>query len=520
MFLQMLRAVFLSLVAMDLLTAQSTDNKNSVVSVGSLSVQLCELLCSGVRELTADIEGSFEGKGNEVFVRREMRLGKSEETLGSYKNVGLDIKCDRNTSIASDSVYLCSCNMNLEVGLSHAIGMPRQPKFTGYLLNQGNVTHEKTTCNVKLNNLFIALFGNLSDSTRKPVKFLLFRHSTTIHKLTGLKDCDVIKCSLDIDNMESWPNIDADALEFILTQTKTQAYLVSDREMILVIKFILIILVTSFVGNWTILLVFLRHTEFRYDPTLIILNLTIAHVSSLIFGSVMFIFSATREHSYQPNSSNSVFILVWCVTTLISVYFVTKATTKKYFSVLSTEKFMGLFWQYRRKLWAISVYALYLLTCVSQVLVTSTYTAHVYQLVRMLALLNCTAKSQLLLIAVTTHAVARSRKRKPRRSLWASEVTYQDIKRSHSVGNIKFIFYFIIIFMTNYMPIYILDVYDEGPSIFKQISLESVSIISLLVVIINTFLNPILMYGISSAFRLAFNKLHCVNMKHGQINVI
>jgi hypothetical protein len=92
----------------------------------------------------------------------------------------------------------------------------------------------------------------------------------------------------------------------------------SDQEFILVIKFILIFLVTSFFGNWIFLIVFLRQTEFLSDPTWIILNLTIALFMPLIYGGVMFIFCYTRGLSYQLNTSTFVFIFVRGVTTLIS----------------------------------------------------------------------------------------------------------------------------------------------------------------------------------------------------------
>lgn len=519
----MLPSIFLSLVATELLTLLSAANNNSVVSAVTFSNQISnELVYSGVCVLTVGINGSFEADRREVVVKREVSLCKVEKTLGSYKNVRLDIKCDRNTFIACQNIYLCSCNMKPKDILSQDIEMSSQPDSACCLLNQSSVALKIRAPNTKLNTTVSVPFDNFSYCRENSLKLVVFIYSRVIQRLTGLKDGDVIECCLDIHNFECWPNIDVDVLTVILTQTKIQSYVMSDKEMILVIKFVLIILVTSFVEKWIILILFLRYTEFRSDHTLIILNLTIANFVSLIFGSVILIFFYTRRHSYLSNASTSVFILVWCVTTLISVHFVTKLSTKRYFSLLSKENCMGQFWQYRRKLATIAVYALWILSCISHVPVISAYTANVYQLVKMLALLNCAAKSLLLLIGVTSYKVARSRqrRRRRRRALWASEDTNQDIMKSNSSENIKFIFTLIIIFMTNYIPVYILDVYGEESSIFKQMSLERASIISYLVIIINNFLNPIMIYGISSTFKIAFRKLYFVNTKSSQVNII
>jgi hypothetical protein len=90
---------------------------------------------------------------------------------------------------------------------------------------------------------------------------------------------------------------------------------------------------------------------------------------------------------------------------------------------------MGQFWQYRRKLATIAPCALLLLTCMFRTPVTSAYTVRVYQLVKIKVILNCIEKSLLIMSAVTTYTVARSRERKRRLALWASEITNQDIMK-------------------------------------------------------------------------------------------
>jgi len=148
-------------------------------------------------------------------------------------------------------------------------------------------------------------------------------------------------------------------LAVILNQTETQAYVMRDKQFILVIKFILNFFVTSFFGKWIFLVVFLRHTEFLSDPAWIVLNLTTPLVMPLIFGNVTFIFSYTRQLPYHSDTSTFVFIFVRTVTKLISVHFVTNVSAKKKkFALLSTGNFMGQFWQYRRKLATVAPYAL------------------------------------------------------------------------------------------------------------------------------------------------------------------
>jgi hypothetical protein len=165
---------------------------------------------------------------------------------------------------------------------------------------------------------------------------------------------------------------------------------------------------------------------------------------------------------------------------------------KKYFALLSTETFMGQFWQKRRKLATVGLYKLWLLTLMFKTPVTSVYTAHVYQLEKIKVLLNCIAKSPLLTSAVTTYAVARSRERKRRLARWASEVTNQDITKG-ILPEIQNIFFgLVVIFMSNYTLIYILDIYGEVSSIFKQIYLETASIESSFVKNVSSFLSPIL----------------------------
>jgi len=88
---------------------------------------------------------------------------------------------------------------------------------------------------------------------------------------------------------------------------------------------------------------------------------------------------------------------------------------------------MGQFWQYRRKLATITLYELWLLTCMFETPVISAYTAHVYQLVKIKVFLNCIATSPLLTNVLTTYTVVRSRKRKRRLVLYASEDANQDI---------------------------------------------------------------------------------------------
>jgi hypothetical protein len=519
----MLPAIILSLVSVDIQTVKSTVENGSTVYDATLP-QLCGLLNSAVYDFFEEAKRAKKcvdtNKHQHIRKQDDILLKDAEMLLEYFECLGLEmktpLKCNENAFSVCENISRLFCDMRLEIEIRDVTEMLHKIDCIWCLSVHSRETLADTVSISELYNvLHTELIGNSSQCTHAYIRRIVLVLRVLTQRLTKHLTSSCVECFLNVDDWGYCLNASADTLIDILDslpQSESEDYVITYDEIILGIKCIFIIVVTSFVGNWALLLIFLEHTEFYNDPALIIVILVVAHTASSIFGSIVFIFSQTSGTYGQSDSSSTVFLILWSAMTLFSVHVMTKVGMKKYFSLLSTDSLDGQVGQRVRKFF---VYAFWLLSRVAHVQVPALYMVNVYRYLRVQSLLSCIACSLLLLIALTTISVATSLERRCRILLSSGQ-----IMKSYLVGNITFILAFIIIVISKYTPFYILDCIEDMTNIFKYVSMETASAVSFSVIVINSFLNPIVIYEMSSTFRRFFNKLCHADTKERHISTI
>jgi hypothetical protein len=523
MCLQMLFAVLLSLVAVDVRRVQSTVKDRNMCDM--TSHQLCDFLHSDVYDLLEEdkgLEQCFERNRHQCFQCFDKQFVSVSKN--TKKCLVLDVKNhvnqNGNAFKRCENILELFRNMSSETEISNATEILHQDDCTWRLVSHNCAAPQDELYDSELRNEVLnELMENSSGLKDSLDVLIILVHSRLSLSITKQLTCNWVKCFLDIDDTDICFNTNTDIVTDViesLVRNELQNYTVTNEEIILLIKVLLIIVVTTLIRNWALLIIFLGYIEFRSDPTLIIFNLAIAHTLSLIFGSVILISPHTLG-VYEESNFSSVMFILWSVITLFSVHLVTEISIKKYFSLLSTETSNGQFWQHLRKFRVGFVYAIWLLAQVAQVSVTATYAVNFYQQLKYENLLNCIACCLLVLVTMTTHSVATSRdKMHEVVARYGATVNWQTMKIG-TARHVQFISALIIAFVASVTPVYILDIICSYNA-FKRVSYESTSTVSFSV--INNFLNPVLIYGFSSIFRHCINKLCLLDIKESQINTV